>query len=162
MKTRQIIAGLMTAWLVVWICGCRTQPPAGPIHHGFTDNGDRADQLREAVRSWEGTPHRMGGNDRRGIDCSGLVVQIDRDLYGYQLPRTTLALSNTGQAVDRGRLLPGDLVFFRLPDGKRHVGIYLGNGQFAHASTRRGVMISRMQAPYWQETFWTARRLLSG
>jgi len=132
------------------------------MRHGVTDRSGRADQLREAVSSWEGTPHRMGGNDRQGVDCSGLVVQIYRDLYGTHLPRTTLALSKTGQAIDYRSLSPGDLVFFRLPDGKRHVGIYLDRGQFAHASARRGVMISQLQDPYWQETFWTARRMLSG
>jgi cell wall-associated NlpC family hydrolase len=57
-----------------------------------TDSDELADQLREAVRTWEGTPHRLGGNDRRGIDCSGLVVQLYRDLFGYRLPRTTSAL----------------------------------------------------------------------
>jgi probable lipoprotein NlpC len=149
------------AWIVLWAGGCRSHPPVDPMPRVVTDSDELADQLREAVRTWEGTPHRLGGNDRRGIDCSGLVVQLYRDLFGYRLPRTTSALSKTGRAIDPGQLLPGDLVFFHLPDGKRHVGIYLDRGQFAHASTRRGVMISGLQEPYWQEAFWTARRLLS-
>jgi probable lipoprotein NlpC len=148
------------AWLVVWASGCRSQLPVDPVSRMVDASGDRADQLRTEVRTWEGTPHRLGGNDRQGIDCSGLVVQLYRDLFDTHLPRTTLALSKTGQPVDAGQFLPADLVFFRLPDGKRHVGIYLDGGQFAHASTRRGVMISRLQEPYWQATFWTARRLL--
>jgi len=148
-------------WLVLWACGCRSQPPVDPGSRLVPEVGNRAEQLRAAVRSWEGTPHRLGGNDHQGIDCSGLVVQIYRDLFDTPLPRTTAALSKTGWAIDPGQLAPGDLVFFRLPDGKRHVGIYLDRGQFAHASTRRGVMISRLQDPYWQATFWTARRLLS-
>jgi len=149
------------AWLVMWAFGCRSQPLVDPMPRVVTDSDELADQLRAAVRTWEGTPHQLGGNDRQGIDCSGLVVQLYRDLFGYHLPRTTAALAKTGRAIEAGPLLPGDLVFFRLPDGKRHVGIYLEHGQFAHASTRRGVMISRLQEPYWQETFWTARRLLS-
>ena len=148
------------AWLVLWACGCRSQMPVDPVPRMVDDRGDLADQLRAAVRTWEGTPHRLGGNDRQGIDCSGLVVQLYRDLFDTQLPRTTLALSKTGRSVEPRHLLPADLVFFRLPDSKRHVGIYLDGGQFAHASTRRGVMISRLQEPCWQETFWTARRLL--
>lgn len=148
-------------WLVVWACGGRSQPPVDPMSREVSDDGDLADQLRAAVRTWEGTPHRLGGNDRQGVDCSGLVVQIYRDLFDIPLPRTAAALSKTGRAIDLGQLSPGDLVFFRLPDGKRHVGIYLDRGQFAHTSTRRGVMISRLQEPYWQATFWTARRLLS-
>jgi cell wall-associated NlpC family hydrolase len=89
------------------------------------------------------------------------VVQIYRELFGYRLPRTTAALSKIGRPVAPGRLAAGDLVFFRLADGKRHVGIYLDRGQFAHASSRQGVTISRLDEHYWQETYWTARRLLS-
>lgn len=118
-------------------------------------------RLRQAVSAWEGTPHRLGGNSRRGIDCSGLVVRIYDDLFGYRLPRTTAALAQTGQPAARSALRPGDLVFFRIAPGKSHVGIYLGQGEFAHASTRRGVSIARLDAPYWRSVFWTARRLLT-
>ena len=161
MTTGRIMTGLMVAWLVLWACGCSTTPPVDPVSHVVADSRDIAAQLRAAVHTWEGTPHRLGGNDRRGIDCSGLVVEIYRDLFGYRLPRTTTALSQTGRPIAPARLAPGDLVFFRFSDGKRHVGIYLDRGQFAHASSRRGVMISRLDEHHWQKTFWTARRLLT-
>jgi probable lipoprotein NlpC len=84
-----------------------------------------------------------------------------RDLFGVTLPRTTDAQAQAGQGVSRTAVQTGDLIFFR-PSGKsRHVGIYLGNREFAHASTSNGVMISRLDEPYWQDAYWTSRRVLS-
>ena len=151
----------MATTLVLLACGGRSQPSVDQGRSVLMAPADIAGQLRAEVRSWEGTPHRLGGNNRRGIDCSGLVVRIYRDLFALQLPRTTAALSKTGQAVAPAHLAPGDLVFFRFSGGKRHVGIYLGRGQFAHASYRRGVMISRLDEPHWRASYWTARRLLA-
>ena len=66
-----------------------------------------------------------------------------------------------GRPVGSGGLVPGDLVFFKPPDKVRHVGIYLGAGQFAHASASRGVIISNLSEAYWQHFYWTARRYLA-
>ncbi len=118
------------------------------------------ESLRRAARDWEGTPHRLGGLDHGGIDCSGLVVRIYADLFGRRLPRTTWALARSGRPADWRRLTPGDLVLFRPPGDKPHVGIYLGRNEFVHASTNRGVMISRLDTRYWRQSFWTARRVL--
>ncbi len=117
-------------------------------------------QLRQAALDWEGTPHRIGGFDRRGIDCSGLVVRIYDDIFGYRLPRTTGALARAGRPANRQALVAGDLVLFRIAARKQHVGIYLGQEEFVHASATRGVMISRLNENYWRRTFWTARRIL--
>ena len=118
-------------------------------------------RLRRAAQAWEGTPHRLGGFDHSGIDCSGLVVRIYEDLFGRQLPRTTGSLARSGRPAERHHLAPGDLVLFRLPGSKQHVGIYLGCNEFLHASTARGVMISRLDEHYWGRSFWTARRVLN-
>lgn len=117
-------------------------------------------RLREAVAPWLGTPHRLGGNDRSGVDCSGFVVSIYRKLFQMRLPRTTALLMGEGRPADPRHLVSGDLVFFHIPERKRHVGIYLGGGEFAHASYRRGVTISRVNDAYWRRHFHTARRLL--
>ncbi len=66
-----------------------------------------------------------------------------------------------GKPVDRTRLRSGDLVLFRAGSTGRHVGIYIGNNQFVHASTRSGVMISNMDEPYWKKRYNEARRVLS-
>ena len=96
---------------------------------------------------------------RRGIDCSALVYLIYRDEMGIQLPRTTQYQAVAGKAIKRGQLRPGDLVFFRTGRRGRHVGIYLEDGKFLHASVSKGVTISHMADNYWKSRYWRARRL---
>jgi probable lipoprotein NlpC len=103
----------------------------------------------------------MGGTSRRGVDCSGFVQQVYRVVFHQAIPRTTALQVRSGRPVGRSRLVTGDLVFFKPPDKVRHVGIYLGDGQFAHASTSRGVIISSLSEPYWRHCYWTARRYLA-
>lgn len=116
--------------------------------------------LLEYYDSWKGVPHRMGGLSRRGIDCSGFVYRTYRDAFGITLPRSTQLQAGTGIFVPRRHLSAGDLVFFRIGRNTRHVGIYLGNGQFMHASKSRGVMISSLDNPYWMQTYRRARRVM--
>jgi len=118
------------------------------------------EHLRMAVHDWAGTPHRMGGKSRKGIDCSGFIQRIYRDIFKIRLPRTTALQVRTGSTVAKADLQAGDLVFFHPPNKIRHVGIYLGDGEFAHASTTRGVTISSLDAPYWRSAYWTAKRIL--
>ena len=117
-------------------------------------------QLRSLVRQWEGTPHRLGGTSSSGIDCSGFVQLLYRDYLNRQIPRSTTLQVKSGRPVDKDQLRSGDLVFFKIPDKKQHVGIYLGQADFAHASASRGVTISSLGNPYWQNAYWTARRYL--
>lgn len=116
--------------------------------------------LREAGRPWLGTPYRWGGDSRRGIDCSAFVRAFMRDNLGVDLPRATAGQQFEGVSVRREDLLPGDLVFFRRRS-VRHVGVYLGDGEFIHASSSRGVTISNLSEGYYQEAYWMARRVLS-
>lgn len=76
------------------------------------------------------------------------------------LPRTTERQVDIGSPVDAHRLAAGDLVFFLIEGSTRHVGIYLDNDRFLHASKSRGVMISNLTNPYWQANYWQARRVL--
>ena len=117
-------------------------------------------QLRFLTREWQGTPYRMGGTSRRGVDCSGFVMTAYSDLFGIHLPRTTKAQVKTGFSVVQNQLQPGDLVFFRPPYKTRHVGIYLGRGEFAHASSSQGVTVSHLSNSYWRVAYWTARRVI--
>ena len=94
------------------------------------------------------------------VDCSGLVQRIYRDLFGIQMPRTARQQAARGMGVGRQALEPGDLVFFRPPGKKDHVGIYLGQGEFEHTSAKKGVMISRMELDYWRKYYWKSRRIL--
>ena len=109
--------------------------------------------------SWKGTPYRIGGLSRRGVDCSGFVHLSFRDLFGITLPRTTLEQRKLGFEVLPHKLQPGDLLFFKTGWFTHHVGIYLDNRRFLHASTSKGVMISSLQEEYWQNNFYIAKRL---
>lgn len=119
---------------------------------------DFQSKLRAAVQPWLGTPHRLGGNSRRGIDCSGFVQHLYKQVFGKSIPRSSMLQVKQGRPVTRGQLLPGDLVFFKPPYKIRHVGIYLGNQQFAHASASKGVIISNLTDHYWLDCYWTSRR----
>lgn len=110
---------------------------------------------------WVGTPYRLGGTSQHGVDCSALVQNIFADTFQLSLPRTTSEQAHEGRPVSRDELAPGDLVFFRPPGVYRHVGIYIGEGRFLHASSSRGVMISKLDNRYWWRHYWQARRALA-
>ena len=117
--------------------------------------------VSEHQQEWQGTRYRIGGNSKSGVDCSGFMQITFRDLFGIDLPRMTVDQAKEGTKISKSELRTGDLVFFntgRGPNGK-HVGVYVKNGQFLHASTKGGVIYSDMDSPYWTKTFWQARRL---
>lgn len=116
--------------------------------------------LLKQYAAWAGTRYRFGGTTHRGIDCSALMQHVFRTSFDYDLPRTTLGQVIQGSRVPKADLRPGDLVFFRPHRGDRHVGVYVGNGYFMHASTSQGVKLSRLSNPYWEEHYWTARRTM--
>ena len=146
--------------------GCSTTAPRpygvpSPAHNAPTPPGTNLErQLRQASSNWLGTPHRWGGTGRNGIDCSAFVQRIYKDALGLSLPRTTKDQVRVGSSVDRRQIQIGDLIFFRHDRNKRHVGIYLGNDEFVHASSSRGVMVSKLHESYWRRVYWTTRRLL--
>ncbi len=118
-------------------------------------------KLRQAAGQWYRTPHRLGGLDRRGIDCSGLVKVLYDDLFHIDLPRSTRLQARLGMAVASGQWTAGDLLFFKPENKGRHVGIYLANREFLHATTHRGVIVSDLSEPYWRNSYWKARRVLN-
>ena len=118
-------------------------------------------QLSEQQHEWYRTPYRIGGNTKRGVDCSGFVMRTFSDRFAIQLPRTTTAQSKVGIEVGLDEIQTGDLVFFKTGRGPNgyHVGIYVKNNQFLHASTKGGVIYSLLNNPYWNKAFWQVRRL---
>lgn len=112
---------------------------------------------------WLGTPYKYGGNDRNGVDCSGLMVAIYRDALNIKLPRTSRQQSEWCRHVDIKNLQPGDLLFFdtsRDRNGKvSHVGLYLGSGEMLHSSTSRGVIVSAIVDNYYSERLLACGRV---
>lgn len=122
-----------------------------------------AHALVAVVDRWIGTPYRWGGTDRRGIDCSAFVRQIFRESLQIELPRNTVAQYGLGAPVSRDRLTPGDLIFFDTLERGRvtHVGVYLGEGTLAHASSSKGVTRAQLDKRYYERAYVGGRRLLS-
>ncbi len=118
-------------------------------------------QLVDFILEWLGTPYRFGGTTSAGIDCSGFIRRLFADVAGVMLPRTAAAQYMLGEPIPREQLQFGDLLFFhtRRHAYVSHVGIYLGDNLFAHASSRGGVTISSLQSTYYSKRFIGARRL---
>ncbi|GDX04705.1 bifunctional murein DD-endopeptidase/murein LD-carboxypeptidase [Buttiauxella sp. A111] len=124
-------------------------------------NVDVKSRLMDQYASWKGVRYRLGGSNKSGIDCSAFVQRTFREQFGLELPRSTSEQQDSGKSISRNKLRTGDLVLFRAGSTGRHVGIYIGNNQFVHASTSSGVTISSMDEPYWKKRYNEARRVLS-
>lgn len=125
----------------------------------FRDSSAVKAKILKQYKEWRKTPYKIGGLSKRGIDCSGFVYITFRSKLGCNIPRTTELQVKTGRKVTRKNLRVGDLVFFQTTLFYDHVGIYLGDSKFLHASTSRGVMISSLHEKYWRKRYWTARRI---
>ncbi|OOF42492.1 endopeptidase [Rodentibacter trehalosifermentans] len=117
--------------------------------------GDKA--LAGVYSEWAGTRYRMGGTSKRGIDCSAFMQTAFLSAYGIELPRSTAEQRHLGRKISKHELQKGDLVFFR---GNNHVGVYIGNNQFMHASSSQGVTISSLDENYWARTYTQSRRIM--
>ncbi|OOF68253.1 NlpC/P60 family protein [Rodentibacter caecimuris] len=113
--------------------------------------------LANIYRKWSGTRYRMGGTTKRGIDCSAFMQAIFLEAYGINLPRSTSEQRFLGKKIAKYTLQKGDLVFFRK---NHHVGVYIGNNQFMHASSSQGVTISSLDEAYWLRTYTQSRRIM--
>lgn len=126
-----------------------------------------ADSILERGMSLIGTRYRFGGtSEKSGFDCSGFIGYLFREEAGVALPRSTREMINVdAPKVARNKLKPGDLLFFSTNGRGRvsHAGIYLGDNQFIHSSSRRsgGVRIDSLGDRYWSKTFIEAKRALA-
>lgn len=138
-------------------------PKSKPKHPSLRQSISQKQNLKQKLLNqytrWKGAPYRLGGLNRKGIDCSGFVYLTYKDQLKTLLPRTTKMQSQTGKLVKYRQKQIGDLLFFKTGVKVRHVGIYLGEQQFMHASTSQGVVISNLNNPYWQRSFWKVKRI---
>jgi cell wall-associated NlpC family hydrolase len=116
--------------------------------------------LLENVDQWYGVRYRTGGNTKSGVDCSGFTVAVYATVYGINLPRVSREQYRISRKISTTELQEGDLVFFNTNgSGVSHVGIYLGNNKFIHASVSRGIMVNGLFEPYYLKRYYGAGRI---
>ncbi len=147
------LKSLLVVMLFILVTACGGQ-------HISRSDSSTIDILYAQYKSWRGVPYQLGGLSKKGVDCSGFVYLTFKDKFGVILPRTTATQVKQGKRIYIGQLQTGDLIFFKTDWRTRHVGIYLSDGRFLHASTSKGVMISRIDNSYWKKKYWRAQRIL--
>ncbi|NOQ37030.1 MAG: hypothetical protein GQ569_14255 [Methylococcaceae bacterium] len=115
--------------------------------------------LNKSFEEWESVKYKWGGLSKKGVDCSGFVYLTFLEQFGVKLPRNTALQVKLGETIPKDKLKTGDLVFFKTGRRVRHVGIYLNNNKFIHASSSRGVTTSSLKSKYWSRKYWKAQRL---
>lgn len=180
MKNTVLVASVVTTALTV--AGCSSIPDYDPRSPYYTSvqkhsiapamrlverqspaqaiNSALSTRLWQHFEKWQGTPYKYGGNGRDGIDCSAYVQVTMDEVADIRLPRTTRTQIDYGRSVQESDLQVGDIVFFVTKPGVWHNGIYMGNGQFMHASSSKGVMISKLSNQFWAQRYWQSRRVI--
>ncbi|HAP34843.1 MAG TPA: hypothetical protein DCQ28_02460 [Bacteroidetes bacterium] len=117
--------------------------------------------MMDAILAWLGTPYEIGGETKSGIDCSAFSKEIFKTSAGMSLPRTTEQQMKLGISVSQENLKFGDLIFFNTTgQNPSHVGIYIGDDMFAHASVSFGVTLSSLYSSYYKKRYTEARRII--
>lgn len=151
--TKAIFLSLIGLILMFTSCKSRRNVVTTNTHHS-TNEYNEVTKLKSSIQTWMGVPYKYGGNDKKGVDCSGFVCAIYQSVYGIQLPRTSKQQFEKSTKIKQENLQIGDLVFFN-PNTKEvsHVGIYTGRDSFAHASTSKGVVMSSLKTAYYKKYF---------
>lgn len=120
---------------------------------------DMNKEIMDFYNEWKGVKYRFGGNSKKGIDCSAFTQRIYKEKFDIKIPRSTRTQVKVGKKVNKSDLELGDLIFFKTGKVDRHVGVYMGNGDFMHASIK-GVKFSKVDKPFYKKAYWTSRRII--
>lgn len=156
--------------LVLCLSSCRSIAPKldykalarASVRLGVDISLEDNHKLYLEAAEWMGVPYRVGGDSKRGTDCSGMTAQIYRKVYRTKLSRSTDGQKKESNKVAKRNLREGDLVFFTSSRSEKkvaHVGIYLKDGKFIHASTSRGVIVSQLKEPYYTKHWISGGRI---
>lgn len=165
---RRVMAGLLIIFSVLVMTGCHSSRHVskgivwgtGPQTAAEAMHGQKLDKRQkrivEEAYTWLGVPYKYGGNDKRGVDCSGMALRVYEKAADVKLPRVSREQADFCHNVKPSKVKTGDLVFFATGKDKKrisHVGILVTPQYFIHASTSKGVVVSDMKAPYWEGVF---------
>ncbi|MDA0986905.1 MAG: C40 family peptidase [Bacteroidetes bacterium] len=118
-------------------------------------------KMMDVILSYLGTPYKFGGESKSGMDCSAFTKEVFSQTSVFNLPRSTAEQIKIGSEVEKENLKFGDLIFFNTTGvNPSHVGIYIGDNMFAHASQTYGVTISSFESSYYKKNFTEARRIV--
>lgn len=127
---------------------------------GVSESEIKNDKLYQFIAAWYGTPYKYGGCDIKGTDCSCLTINLYKEVYKKNLPRTADEMMKNCDKLSASKVEEGDMVFFKIESKQiTHVGVCLKNNKFIHASTKKGVMISDLNEPYFKKYFFSYGRL---
>lgn len=157
-----VVKFVLSVAAVTVLAGCSSAPRYRSATVDVNPSDIEGNEVVREAGKFVGAPYRNGGTSASGLDCSGLVVVV-YEKFGIAMPRTSQDQAKFGTKVDRSGLEPGDLVFFRTSGSTKitHVGIYSGDGEFIHASTRsKRVKYDRLDNRYFKKRYATARRVL--
>ena len=167
-KRRTFYIFFHLAFFVVFVSSCSSSKDItnDPIYTPSEKEGlltqDEKELIKEA-KSWIGTKYKYGGHSRSGTDCSGFVLQVYKAVYDLKLPRSSKDQYAFCEKVNKNMMRVGDLVFFATGKSKdvvSHVGIFIGNNEFIHASSSKGVVISNLNQNYYLRTFVSAGKVV--
>ncbi|OFY67609.1 MAG: hypothetical protein A3H98_03375 [Bacteroidetes bacterium RIFCSPLOWO2_02_FULL_36_8] len=124
------------------------------------ENKIRNIKLYVFINDWLGVPYKYSGKSKQGVDCSGFSSLLLQDVYGKKISGSTENISNAINDISMSNLKEGDLIFFKIESKKpSHMGIYLMNNKFVHASVKLGVTINDLNEKYYKKYFYKAGRL---
>ena len=117
-------------------------------------------KLYSFIDEWYGVPYKYGGKNKNGIDCSNFTSVLFSNVYSKEIIGPSASIFNMCKVISKSNLEEGDLVFFKIEgDNISHIGIYLQNNKFVHATTKKGVMIDDLDEAYYKKYFYKAGRI---